>query len=175
MVDADGVEDGDQGKNRRPRDHGRDYAGESIYPETAAIRALVAGWSEGRLHVGMDLHCPWIRGEWNDVVYQVGAEDAGAWREQGRFGRMLQAENAGPVPYRADGNLPFGQAWNTGGNYEAGKSFARWVGEQEGVRLVTSFELPHATAGGTEVTQQTTRHFGQALAPALRRDVPESP
>lgn len=40
FVDKDGVEAGDQGKNRKPRDHGRDYQGESIYPETAAIRQL---------------------------------------------------------------------------------------------------------------------------------------
>src|SRR5262249_18393788 len=31
MVDKDGVADGDQGKNRKPHDHGTDYAGEPIY------------------------------------------------------------------------------------------------------------------------------------------------
>ncbi len=49
FMDKDGVEDGDQGKNRRPHDHNRDYLGESIYPEVAAWRAFVPGWSEGRL------------------------------------------------------------------------------------------------------------------------------
>ena len=169
MVDTDGVEDGDQGKNRRPRDHGRDYAGESIYPETAAVRALVPEWSGGRLRVGLDLHCPWIRGEWNDLIYQVGAEDADAWRGQQRFGAILEAACAGPLPYRASGDLPFGQAWNTGGNYEGGKGFTRWVREQEGVWLATSFEIPYAVASGAEVNQETARHFGQGLARALRR------
>ena len=36
VVDKDGVEDGDQGKSRKPHDHGSDYGRKSIYPETAA-------------------------------------------------------------------------------------------------------------------------------------------
>ncbi len=31
LVDYDGVQDGDQGKNRKPRDHNRDYDGDGIY------------------------------------------------------------------------------------------------------------------------------------------------
>ncbi len=62
MVDVDGVEDGDQGKDRQPRDHGRDYADDSIYASTGAIRRRLPAWGEGRLRVGLDLHCPWIRG-----------------------------------------------------------------------------------------------------------------
>ncbi len=169
MVDIDGVEDGDQGKNRRPRDHGRDYAGQSIYPETAAIRALVPEWSEGRLHVGMDLHCPGIRGELNDIIYQVGAQGEGDWREQQRFGAMLEQENAGTLPYRVADNLPFGEAWNTGGNYDEGKGFRRWLAELPGVRLATSFEIPYARAGGVEVNQQTARGFGSDMVRGLHR------
>ena len=43
FVDKDGVEEGDQGKNRAPRDHNRDYAGASMYPETGALRELGEG------------------------------------------------------------------------------------------------------------------------------------
>jgi hypothetical protein len=32
FMDKDGVEEGDQGKNRKPHDHNRDYIGESIHP-----------------------------------------------------------------------------------------------------------------------------------------------
>ena len=169
MVDTDGVEEGDQGKNRRPHDHGRDYGERSIYPETGAIRALVPQWSAGRLRVGLDLHCPWIRGEWNDIVYQVGARAEEAWREQQRFGNMLEQENAGPLPYRVADNLPFGEAWNTGSNYKEGRPFRPWLAEQPDVRLATSFEIPYAVAGGVEVNQQTARAFGRNLARALHR------
>jgi hypothetical protein len=82
FVDKDGVEDGDQGKNRKPRDHNRDYDGQSIYPETAALRRLVPEWSAGKLRAGLDLHCPWIRGEHNEDIYIVGSRHASIWAEQ---------------------------------------------------------------------------------------------
>ena len=40
FVDKDGVEEGDQGKNRKPHDHNRDYGEKSIYPEVQAIKDL---------------------------------------------------------------------------------------------------------------------------------------
>src|SRR5690606_25193032 len=59
IVDLDGVEAGDQGKGRRPRDHNRDYVGTSIYPEVAAVRGLLESVQPT---VMLDLHCPWIAG-----------------------------------------------------------------------------------------------------------------
>src|SRR5690606_19162609 len=73
FVDKDGVEDGDQGKNRRPRDHNRDYDANSLYPETRTLQALVPKWSKGKLRVTMDMHCPYIRGNFNEFIYQVGS------------------------------------------------------------------------------------------------------
>ena len=43
FMDKDGVEEGDQGKNRKPHDHNRDYDGESLYASVRAVRELVAG------------------------------------------------------------------------------------------------------------------------------------
>ena len=40
FVDYDGVIHGDQGKNRAPHDHNRDYTDAPIYPEVRAIKAL---------------------------------------------------------------------------------------------------------------------------------------
>ncbi len=169
FVDKDGVEDGDQGKSRRPRDHGRDYADESIYASTGAIRRLVPAWSEGRLRVALDLHCPHIRGPHNEVIYQVGHPDVCASREQCRFGEILEGAVSGPLPYQTSDDLPFGQAWNTGGNYSGGKGCSRWAAELPGVRLPSSFEVPYANAGGAEVNAETARAFGHDLARALRR------
>ncbi len=114
IVDFDGVEAGDQGKNRKPRDHNRDYVGDSIYPETAAIRKLVPEWSGGKLVAAFDLHCPWIRGgPSNETIYQVGSGDPAVWAEQQRFAAMLERARRGPLAYRAKDDLPFGTAWNT--------------------------------------------------------------
>jgi len=169
FADKDGVEDGDQGKNRRPRDHNRDYLGESIYPETAALRELVPAWSGGRLRAALDLHCPHIRGTHNEVIYIVGSESKAIWEQQERFGGILEAVQTGPLAYRAKDNLPFGKAWNTGGNYSGGKSSSRWAGELPGVALATSFEIPYANAAGGVVTAESARAFGRDLAKALRR------
>ncbi len=181
IVDADGVEDGDQGKGRRPRDHGRDYAGESLYPETAAIRRLVADWAAGPASggwVAIDLHCPYIRGEWNELIYLVGLRDERLWGEQCRFGEILEAVRAGPLPYEASGRLPFGEAWNTEDSQRDGCGFARWAAgqtEAEAPRLATTIEIPYANVGGAEVTADAARAFGRRLAAALRRYLEAKP
>ncbi len=169
FADKDGVEDGDQGKNRKPRDHNRDYVGEGVYPETRAIRELVPKWADGRLKLAFDLHCPHIRGQHNEDIYIVGAEPPAMWEQQCIFGKLLEAARTGPLPYKASNNLPFGKAWNTGKNFDAGKSFSRWAGELPGIRLAASFEIPYANAGGQSVTAESARAFGHDLAKAIRQ------
>lgn len=168
FADKDGVEDGDQGKNRKPRDHNRDYADPSLYPETQALRDLVPKWSDGRLKVALDLHCPYIRGQHNEDIYIVGSQPAAMWEQQCAFGKLLEAVRSGPLPYKASDNLPFGKAWNTDKNFASGKSFGRWAGELPGIRLAASFEIPYANAGGQTVTADTARAFGRDLAKAIR-------
>lgn len=167
FVDKDGVEEGDQGKNRAPRDHNRDYDDPQVHPETAAIRALLPVWGGGRLRAALDLHCPWIRGEGNEVVYQVGAGDAEVWAGQRRFGARLAACARGPLPYDPASDIPFGQSWNTGANYASGMGFRRWSESIPGIRLATSLEIPYANASGVEVTAETARRLGRDLAEAL--------
>ena len=169
FVDKDGVEQGDQGKNRKPRDHNRDYVGESVHPSVAAIRSFVPDWSRGRLDVALDLHCPWIRGQHNEVIYMVGNSDPEMWQRQTAFGKILEEVQQGSLKYRAADNLPFGQAWNTGGNYSQGMSFSRWASQLEGVGLVTTFEVPYANAAGGTVDADSARAFGHDLLRAVRR------
>lgn len=169
FMDKDGAEDGDQGKNRRPHDHNRDYAGESIYPEVRELRRLVPTWSQTRLRVAIDLHNPHIRGPHNEVTYQVGSRKAAIWNEQHKFGSILQSVRPALLVYSTENDLPFGKGWNKPENYKAGKSFAAWAGELEGVRLATSIEIPYANASGAAVTPTTARAFGHNLAGAIRQ------
>jgi hypothetical protein len=169
FMDKDGVEDGDQGKNRKPRDHNRDYVGDSIYPSVKALRDFVPRWSRGRLKVTFDLHCPYIRGPHNEVIYMVGSPYESIWRQQVEYGRILESLKSGPVAYKAEDNLPFGQGWNTETSYGGGKSCSRWASELAGIWLATTFEIPYANAGGQAVTAQSARAFGHGLASALRR------
>ena len=167
FMDKDGVEDGDQGKNRRPHDHNRDYIGDSIYPSVAALRAFVPKWSDGKPLVTLDLHCPYIRGQYNEVIYIVGNSDPDIYAQQFRFGKILENVASGPLPYDNDDILPFGKAWNTKANYGSGKSCSRWAAELDDVKLATSFEIPYANVGSRTVTAETARAFGRDLAAAL--------
>ena len=60
FMDKDGVEDGDQGKNRRPHDHNRDYVA-GIYTSVRAFKELLVRESHGKKIVFFDLHSPHVR------------------------------------------------------------------------------------------------------------------
>jgi hypothetical protein len=169
FVDKDGVQDGDQGKNRRPHDHNRDYGGTAVYPTVAAIRQLVPEWSEGQPLVVLDLHCPHIRGAYNEVIYMVGRPEPELWAQQTALGHILEQVQQGPLVYRASDNLPFGQAWNTRGNVGDKMSCSMWAAQLPGIRLATGMEIPYAKAGQGTVDADTARAFGRDLAAALRR------
>jgi hypothetical protein len=175
FVDKDGVEDGDQGKNREPHDHNRDYMNDSIYPSIRAIREFVPQWSDGKLKVSIDLHCPHIRGRYNEFIYMVGSNESDIWREQQKFGQILERVRIGELPYLAQNNLPFGTAWNTGDYYGRLKSCRLWAGEQPGLSMATTFEIPYANVGMTVMTADNVRAFGRDLAHALRRYLEDSP
>ncbi|MBR0504425.1 MAG: hypothetical protein IJJ84_03390, partial [Kiritimatiellae bacterium] len=68
FTDYDGAQAGDQGKNRGPHDHNRDYV-EFLYPETKAITEWIGRHAGGKLDVFLDVHCPWIRGKYNEWLY----------------------------------------------------------------------------------------------------------
>lgn len=168
FVDKDGVELGDQGKNRNPRDHNRDYDGQSLYAETRTLRELVPKWSDGKLIATVDLHCPTLRGFGNEFIYQVGQERPHIWEAQQRLGNLLEKTRTGPLVYKQSNDFPFGKGWNTAGNYKAGTPVGRWGGSLEGVKLATTFEIPYANASGEAVTAESGRAFGRDLARALR-------
>ena len=168
FMDKDGVEDGDQGKNRRPWDHNRDYVGESIYPEVAAVRNLVSDRCGGRLDMAFDLHCPWIKGFLNEFIYFVGGQKNELWQETNAFSDILAANRHGPILFFRENNLPFGVDWNTGS--EPGrKSFSEWASELPGIKVANTIELPYANALGVEVNPKNARAFGEDLAEAIYR------
>jgi len=177
FVDKDGVEDGDQGKNRQPRDHNRDYEGDSIYPETGALRELVPAWSAGRLRFALDMHCPYIRGEGHEEIYFVGTANQENWRRVERFSEILedvqiclsQAKSRDSLVFKAKNNLPFGQGWNKPDTFSKGVSFNDWSNQLPGVWFASSIEIPYASAGGKAVTAESARALGQDLALAIRR------
>jgi len=175
FMDKDGVEAGDQGKNRRPYDHNRDYGGtaaDSIYPEVRALREMMEKPSPAlKTRVLIDFHCPWIRDGINETVYFVGQPDELMWQRTGHFSAVLQETRQGPMPYYATDNLPFGVGWNTTLNTNAvgACSCSKWAIGLPSMHLAVTLELPYANANGVEVTPDNYRALGRDIALALRQ------
>ena len=170
FVDKDGVEEGDQGKNRAPHDHNRDYGANAIYPETAAVRGLVDAIARryGKVDVFIDLHCPWIRGAGNENVYMVGSKFPVHAAQQTAFGDLVEAAcGPGDLPYFRADNYPYGTGWNVAGNEADGVSSTKWAGANTAIGFVTSFEIPYANVRDVNVTPDRARGLGRAIAEAL--------
>ena len=173
FVDKDGVVEGDQGKNRRPHDHNRDYGETAIYPETRAIRDMAAAWTAGGAPpVVLDFHSPWLRGSWlepdnsNEYAYLVGKPEMED--RQRRFCEILERVQRGGVGFRAGDYYAFGRGWNTGRNYAAGASIIQWaIREWPESPLVASFEIPFANVRGTTLRPDVLRAFGRDVAAAV--------
>ncbi|MBI0397336.1 M14 family zinc carboxypeptidase [Cyclobacterium marinum] len=166
FLDKDGVEQGDQGKYRSPRDHNRDYSGKSLYTSTRAIREEIPKWLAGLPWIGIDLHNPWIKGENNEWVYFVGNEDERIAAAQENFVKTLIQVQRGPLKMDSKtGFLAFGTAWNKGSNYEQGYSFSKWASGflDEGLIMTGTLEFPFGINNGQVVTQEKARLFGKDL------------
>jgi hypothetical protein len=69
IVDKDGVQAGDQGKNRAPHDHNRDYGPMPMYPEIRAIQELAEAQ---QVQYALDFHCPALRGDVHEAFHFLG-------------------------------------------------------------------------------------------------------
>ena len=168
FMDKDGCEDGDQGKNRNPHDHNRDYT-DFLYPETRGIRDWIAERAGNVLDIFFDFHCPWLHGKHNESVYQVHSRDPESAESTQRFGRILEGLQSGCMAYREADDIRWGEDWNTDRNYGAGRSVKRWASEDLQCGFIGSFEIPFANANGKTVTPDSCREFGRDVARAYRR------
>jgi len=172
FMDKDGVEDGDQGKGRKPRDHCRDYVEESLYPSVRTLRSFAPQWSAGRLSIAHDFHCPYLNGK---MIYQVGSSHQNIWAAQKKFGGILESITNMALPYKASDDMPFGKSWNKASSYKEGKSFFQWADELEGIQLSSAIEIPYAQSGRVTITPDTARAFGANFVQAMRKYLEQLP
>jgi hypothetical protein len=165
FVDKDGVEDGDQGKRRKPHDHNRDYGEGSIYPEVIALKAKVNDWSGGKLYLTFDLHCPHIRGDANEAIYFVGGKNEQNWSRTIEFSKLLASIQQGSLNHQTEDNIPYGEKWNT--SVGPLKGCKRWLEDVAGVYMASTIEIPYANARGSVVTPESARSFGRDLVRAI--------
>ena len=173
FMDRDGSEDGDQGKGRRPHDHNHDYSDDGIYPETKALRDFAIRWSDQRLVFMADLHCPWIRGNSHEEIFQVAKTDTTIWAEQRFFGDILAKSIRGPLQFNNVDHPNFGDEWRAASGQNAGGSPADWFAKLAGMSLATTLEIPYSNCSGVRVTADSVRVFGHDLASAMRQYLEE--
>lgn len=166
FVDLDGVVDGDQGKNRIPHDHNRDYTEAPIYESVAAIQRIALG---NNVLYAFDLHSPWhLGGARDDLCFQVrkNPQLAGA---QTAFGLLFDEEtwrDPHAFQYRTVNDMPVNTEWNQESAMSAscGGYFAR----KPGIRCCFSLETPYFGTPDNRATQDRLvamgRCFGRALA-----------
>ena len=164
FMDKDGVENGEQGKNRIPRDHNRDYGENPVHHSTTALKQLVSEWSQGKLKVALDIHCPWIHGKNNEDIYIVGSSDKQIEQNQILFSQLLEKNSSGEVKSYHKNFLPFGESWNTGANYSQGISFSKWAGGIARISISTTIEYPYSNISGIMVSKDNSRAFGETIS-----------
>jgi hypothetical protein len=180
MVDKDGVEAGDQGKNRQPHDHAADYTGPSIYPEVAALRAKVREWAPAGPHVTLDLHNPSIG---HQVIYTHGLRTENGvnpWnnaREDRRanarrFLDTLERVQRGPLPFRVQDSIEFAQRKAKESEQDRAPANLAAADAGPGVPLRPdgfrcTFDVPYALVRDTPVTTESAQAFGRDIARAL--------
>jgi len=183
-MDKDGVEDGDQGKNRKPWDHLSDYGVDNIYKCTGALRQQVPEWAQGNLNLALDLHCPGLRGKWGTTIYIVGSSNEEYASKQRAFMDILKQENKGEIKLHPTNSIiEYGTAWNGGTPAKTKKTtekptakktrssqigFMRWASQQGGdLFFGSTLEIPYAKNNEQMILPHNTRLFGKDLAHAI--------
>ena len=154
--------DGDQGKNRLPHDHARDYGAEhNLYPEVAAIQKFLL---ETKPYIVNDLHCPWICLDINETIYFPGPSGKDAEARMLRMSAILAEEAPACAPHFPEDNILYGVGWNTGANYTKGAPMGAWVNRQGFARFAGTLEIAYANAREVTLTPDGVRELGRALA-----------
>jgi len=153
LVDRDGVEEGDQGKNRRPHDHNRDYGEESIYPEVQAIKKLD---SQHDFRFALDFHCPTLVMPDHQVMYFVGPKH----HPQLNFQNV--SEFAGWIKKGLPKTAPSGpHVWLRPTSKPAPMN-SNYFGFKQGTVMAATLEIPFSPPGKT-MDPASCRQYGKTI------------
>lgn len=165
FVDIDGVIDGDQGKNRIPHDHNRDYIENPLYKSVSGIKDIILN---NKVRYAFDFHSPWHVGGRNDKVFFVRCRDEDM-EKYIRLGKLFEQEtNEKTMKYNSVDDLNPGVEWN---NQQNGMkcSFASFCAEQPNMNLAFTIETAYFGGKDDVVNQDKLVMTGNAFARALKK------
>ena len=175
FMDKDGVEDGDQGKNRHPHDHNRDYLS-GIYNSVRAVKELLVRESNGRQIVFVDLHSPHVRSHARspeqDCAFTFESSSPVHNIRIGKFRRnWAETSKGGALVYDGTHDIPAnkGHAVTLKKARKAGLMNSRhWVESLPNCYLATCCEFGYSLCGGV-FSQDGGRELGRNMLKALVR------
>ncbi len=159
FVDKDGVEDGDQGKNRLPHDHNRDYGPIPIYPEVKAIMELAMS---AKIVMSLDFHCPTLVMPDHQVMYFVGPKD----RPIGNFANVSMLAKG--IKQGLPANSPHGPlVWLKPAPIQLPMN-SYYFGFRDDAMMAATLEIPFAPPGKI-MTPARCREYGKVVLEAWTR------
>lgn len=168
FVDADGVVNGDQGKERSPHDHNRDYL-EGIYPAVREIKKYSLS-QKGNLLCVFDLHSPWHIGGKNDKVLIV-RNSCERYDDYVHYGELFEENmTTGAFQYKTVNDVNPGEEWNV---YNEPVQCATWHEKLPGVLLSNTLETPYFGEAGNVVSQNSLREMGRCHMRAVLKFLKE--
>lgn len=167
FVDYDGVVDGDQGKNRIPHDHNRDYA-DGIYPSVRAIKNLLPAWGGENLRFAMDIHCPYISlrnpKDINDRLFFTAPQTQKANDNLEEFMLLFSkylSEDATRPQLNPKDIVKYGTKWN---KIKKPILFKFWAERLPSAKFSASLEVPYTNISGKWVaTPENLQYIGEKL------------
>lgn len=175
FVDFDGVLAGDQGKNRAPHDHNRDYTGEfgdtdsSIYASVRAIRAYVENPANNVVQA-YDSHSPWHISAENDSIFVYKKFASGDTRADNLETLLSMFKNnidSNCFPYTGNYDKEYGVSGNTGTDGTVGRGFSTYMTKIPTLVCGTTFETGFFRSNGVKFTQENAVNTGKALGKAI--------
>lgn len=160
FVDYDGVVMGDQGKNRIPHDHNRDYTDSPIYPEVAEI--IKHAYRYG-CHLGFDFHSPWHKGGENDNIFivrnRIDKQD-----RYDRFADALQNElSSTDIFYAKENDHQPMTGWN-----RPSPNFAYTMNCRDECDIAFSLETAYFGTENNQISTDKLLRLGKCFAKAIK-------
>lgn len=160
LVDKDGVQAGDQGKNRSPHDHNRDYGPMPLYPEIKAIQDLAEAQ---HVQYALDLHCPALRGDIHEAFHFLGlglphiksnVDELIAWLKEERPPLVMS-----PLNFMTDPKKP---------NAVDGRINSHYFALRDQSVMAATLEIPY-TQPNVPLDAALARQYGASLLKAWNR------
>ncbi len=160
FVDYDGVVDGDQGKERAPHDHNRDYTDAPIYPEVAEIIQYADRYG---CRFGFDFHSPWHKSGENDHIFIVRNRIEKQDKYE-KFADALQKELSGTLIFYAKENdrQPM-TGWN-----QPSPNFGYTMNLREECDLAFALETAYFGTENNKISTDMLIRLGRSFAKAIK-------